>query len=306
MSNLKFIEEAIGISNNSRIQDLSSLHPDLKVNQLYINGNDSLNTCNIPWICNNISTAEDVGIYNNGPGCENEVVAVVDCACNGGLDSVSVHLRSQENVDYFGNAINQCGFAIKNLTIGIDNVSPIENLDSLIGIDSIFGHLNIGELVNPDSLLDFSGIQNLKFIGGEFGCYDTKLLNLDDFNNILHVGGYLYIINNQQLTDISGLDSVLNIGGNVDVYSNDQLSVCGVPWLCNYLSTGTGQLAIEQNGSGCETVMDIIDHCGCSDPITVRMRLQIKTQDEADALPITYGTCPFPIDDLLIGFDFRK
>lgn len=164
-----------------------------------------------------------------------------------------ITFSTQYDVDYFLEIYGGCNEIIGDVTI---EGNDINNLDNLHNLTKINGSLNIK---NCPNLTDIFGLRNLSFIGGTFEFYNNdkkthlyglgaladiggdliiqennKLVTLTGgsigqiffpgLNNLINIGGGLFIHNNLQLKDLFGLEKLISINGNISINNNDLLT----------------------------------------------------------------------------------
>lgn len=138
--------------------------------------------------------------------------------------------------DFFLNITINSSIAVTGLqnitTVGgklsVFSVGNLTNLDFLSGLTSV-GGIEIGNIL-------LTNIQGLSNISGSLtqgiridGC--NNLTSLNGLQNITSVGGFITVINNLSLTDLTGLDGItaadMNIPGgayNIWIFNNTNLS----------------------------------------------------------------------------------
>ena len=300
LKNIRSLRE-FTIEGCALLDNVAGLDSAIMINELTIINNQNLGVCAEPWLCANLAGVSQLSIADNAPGCNSNLGVATECNCSDPSGPVNVTLFTQSGVDSFRQTIGDCNIRIGNLAIA--GFIDVTNLDSLMGLDSIFGSLQIFG-GGPDNQIDFSGLSNLLYVGESFELFGTGIKNLDAFSSINYIGEDLLIDDNDSLMDISGLDSFIVIKEDIGINDNRNLSVCGVYWLCQFLRSDEGdEINIMRNAPGCNTAFDLIDQCGCDEPIKVRMDLELMSQEDVDIVPEKYGVCPYPLDDLLIGFD---
>ena len=142
--------------------------------------------------------------------------------------------------------------------LSIENNTKLRNLSGLKNITSIGGFLSIenSELPNLD------GLENLASIGGNLSIVgNNSLSDLIDSDKLVSVGGYLAICENHGLNSLIGLENLNTIGGDLVIIYNSFLSSCDIASICNYLSAPTGNITINNNGSGCNSREEVEEAC---------------------------------------------
>jgi hypothetical protein len=146
----------------------------------------------------------------------------------------------------------------------ISNHLALMNLDGLNNLDSIGGSLSI--IIN--AIQNLSGLESLKYIGGDmFGggisiAYNTSLNDLSGLYNLTHINGELQIKHNQILSSLSGLDNI-DAGSisDLDISWNQNLSICEVKSICDYLADPNGVIYIAANDTNCRSQQEIEQAC---------------------------------------------
>jgi len=92
---------------------------------------------------------------------------------------------------------------------------------------------------------DLDSLYKITSIGGFLSILDND--QIDDFiglDSLTTIGGYFKIFDCEELVDLSGLESLTNVGGNLEIAQNDNLdNLSGL----SSLSTVGGQLQIKYN-----------------------------------------------------------
>ncbi len=170
--------------------------------------------------------------------------------------------------------------------LALNGVS-INSLDSLHNLTKIQGGFYPGYTY----LTDFSGLEKLQFIGGDFSIgYNDVLENFSGLDSLKTIGGYLWIQDNNKLKNLTGLESLTEIngyiwiGGNpeisslegidnvseqsitnfVRIHNNPALTICHVESICAYLSSPNGEIEINSNNSGCNSQEEVEEACTVS------------------------------------------
>lgn len=203
-------ESQITILDNDAMVSLQGIEKmDAETVQgLTITGNSSLSICDSKVICNILNdTIADVIIENNALGCNNQEEVEEDCNNNCLPTGFSPYF--QEEIDNFPSKYAGCSEIEGNVSIGSGFIT---NLDSLYVITTIGGNFSIG------------------------GC-----------NN---------------LQGLSGLDNISHIGGNLFIKNNENLSMCDAFGICNYLQNPNGTVEIHDNAPGCNSQEEVKEACG--------------------------------------------
>ena len=161
--------------------------------------------------------------------------------------------------------------ALTNL-VGLDNIQSVGNyiditwnfgLIELTGFEAltaIGGGLHIG---NNYVLSHLSGLENITSIGHDLTIIDNDaLISLEGLSNLKTMGADIRIVDNDALVSLKGLDSInCNTIVDLTISMNDQLSICNVQSICNYLTNPNGQVDINANAPGCHNQTEILNAC---------------------------------------------
>jgi hypothetical protein len=144
--------------------------------------------------------------------------------------------------------------------------NALTDLTGLNNVDTANGSLIIRDNANLTTL---SGLESLVHIGETLELVQnyalTSVAALSNVNSI--VGGPeggIFIEANTVLTNLTGLgNNSTTVGGNLDLAFNDDLSLCAVPSICNYLANPPvgAIITINANIVGCNTEAEI--QAGC-------------------------------------------
>ena len=162
-----------------------------------------------------------------------------------------------------------------DLCIGGSNL--LEDLNGLKNLTSVGGNLKIG----------------FKDIGGGFTNYysNNSLTTLSGLENLISVGGGLEIHFDSSLTSLSALESLITIGGSIYITDNPLLSVCEVPFLCDYISTPNGRIEIHDNAPNCSSMARLAYNCGITLPCRIEGTYYFYNQADIDYFPLVYNGC---------------
>ncbi len=202
------------------------------------------------------------------------------------------------------------GFIMRDLPV-LNDISALNNLTTVHGEFTIR---------TCNSLTTLNGLNNVDTANGSLIIRDNALLqNLNGLNALIHIGETLELVQNPLLTDISALNNVNSIvggpeggifieantaltnltglgnnnttvGGNLDLLLNDNLSLCSVPSICNYLANPPvgAIITINTNITGCNTQAEI--QAGCvalsADEILSKSEVQIYPNPASDNITI--------------------
>ncbi|MFZ4462487.1 MAG: hypothetical protein ACOYN5_01470, partial [Bacteroidales bacterium] len=206
-----------------------------------------------------------------------------------------ISLSGLDNVTQIGGAlIIQYNFALTNLSglkgltqIGGDftyfSNGLITNLSGLDKLTYVGGTLKITDCC----LSSLTGLGKLDHIGGYLWLENNyALTNLSGLDSLNSIGNYLWIHNNYALTSLTGLDKLNSIGGGLTIHanhnihslsgldnidagsithlnidSNQNLTVCTVQSICDYITSPTGFVSIHTNAIGCNNQAEVEAAC---------------------------------------------
>ncbi len=213
--------------------------------------------------------------------------------------------------------------ALTNLA-GLDNLTYIQgdifigNNSSLNSLEGLENLTNLGgslDIYHNFSLTSLTGLENLAYIGGGIGLYhNNSLTSLTGFENLTNlggglgigehigltsltglenlssIGGSLWIDSNFSLTTLTGLDNLASLGGNLYITGNNSLTACESQWLCDYLIAPDGYVAIYNNSTGCNSVVDVAYACG-GVPCLPYGNYDFLSQSDVDKFPAAFPGC---------------
>ena len=297
--NITSVEHDIAIYNNAVLSDLMGLDnvEYTTIDNLYINDNPQLATCNIESICDYLENGGTVTINNNAPGCNSQ--AQIEAACTPVVicpDYFSP--TTQQQIDDFPSNYPNCT-AVGHLDLHFPG--NITNLDSLIQLTSVTDYVEIG-FFEPNNIADISGLQNITSIGSYLQITGTQLTDLSGFQNLTSVGDYVTIAVNPNLTTLSGLENLdAATLENMSIGSNDNLSICNLTNICTHLTDG-GTVDFSSNALGCDTQAQVETTCS---PVTVCPdNLFLTSQQDVDDVPTSYPGCLEISGNVYIAMDF--
>ncbi len=203
------------------------------------------------------------------------ILEIRDCATLSNLNGLN-------NLSIVGNDPLD-GFILRDLP-ALNDISALSNLTTVNGEFTIR---------TCNALTTLNGLNSVDSANGSLIIRDNALLqNLNGLNALVYIGETLELVQNPSLTDISALSNVNSIiggpeggifieanttlsnltglgnnnttvGGNLDLLLNDNLSLCSVPSICNYLANPPvgAIITINTNITGCNTQAEI--QAGC-------------------------------------------
>jgi hypothetical protein len=249
LNNLSSIGGRLWIQGNVLMQDLTGLE-----NLAYIGGDRFVLSDN--HSLNNLTGLDNLEIingtfyihYNDSitdlSGLENVI----------SIGSLNVgHNPKLNSLSGLNNSVNLNGLIIR------DN-SSLNTLSGLEMITSIDGPLYIEDNIFLNSL---SGLDNLLSISGDlYIANNDNLIYLNNLNNLSSINGYLSVWGNDVITSLAGLENIENESIlNLYIGENAMLDSCHVSSICSYLVNPAGEIRIENNALGCNSVEQIEEAC---------------------------------------------
>lgn len=143
------------------------------------------------------------------------------CQCGAGL---SLTLQTQTEVDNF--IADYCtqfegSLLIQDDNNGVDNITSLEPLSSLIAVHGVFN------ILFNDQLTTLSGLEFLYHVGALYISGNSSLTNLDDLSSLYSTIGDVVIVSNENLQNINGLSQLTYIyssGGTIGIIHNAALT----------------------------------------------------------------------------------
>lgn len=316
LNSLERIGGYLNIIGNPRLKNLIGLNAVTKIlSQIYVSSNDSLETlegldqinvdslfaidilqnprlsvCSASVVCNFLNKEIVHGDFNgNAPGCNSRFE--VNKSCNPGQDCPSGNLSffSQEELNEFITAYPNCTSIPGNLQIGAsDGFFAITSLAVLKRLRHIGGRLLITDNTGLKNLI---GLDSLESIGdGLRILFNDSLVNLMGLGSLTSVSGLVELQSNPRLTSLAGLgNTTIDNITNLYIQGNPQLSICGVPVICDYLRSPSIQVVINGNGPGCNSLTQVRSSCGIF--TCLPNGITFSSQAEVDAFPANYPKC---------------
>jgi len=201
----------------------------------------------------------------------NEHLVISYC---GGLVSLS-GLNSLESIGghcqiYNNNSLNSLNGLNALESIGGEFYLKSINITSFSGLDALE---TIGQAFSAgiNSLVSFSGLNSLKSIGGNFNCSDSyHLMSFTGLESLESIGNTFRCTGNQNLNSISAMSNLISIGSNIPSNSNlsgiilknnASLTPFSIPGICDYLSQPNSNYDIQNNMSGTNSALEILNNC---------------------------------------------
>lgn len=232
LNNLVAIEGDVTIENNSALKSLAGLGNVVTVGELYIIENMQL---------------EDIELDK--------------------LTSINSYLAITENSSLEHVSFNSLSTLEGEFEIYSNDA--LTNISGMSNLTSINGYLYIG--YNP-KLAEISVFDNLTTVYGYFDIIgNTVLEDLNAFENLSAIDGYLRIRDNQTITSLAGLQNIdpntikVEDGGFVNydlvITNNDNLSICEMNSICDFLDLPDRSKEIYSNNDGCDSKSEIETAC---------------------------------------------
>jgi len=261
--NLSGLESLLLIGGNFRIADNNVLGSILSLDSLTnVNGFLEISNNAILKHLKGLSRVSKVLGYvniNNNP-------LLSDLSGLESLSSVGGNLRIAAN-----NALKSIA-SLKKLTtinglLSIGRNASLPDLHGLEGINTINSAIAIAA---NDSLTNVDGLSGVTYIGGfVYIGRNPSLKSLAGLNKLTTISGYLNIEENDALTNLAGLDNITFSSIEfLQIQNNDQLSVCGVKSICQFLSSNSNYI-IGGNGPACASQPEISSTTTCQTALPV-------------------------------------
>ncbi|NOT36930.1 MAG: hypothetical protein HOP11_06100 [Saprospiraceae bacterium] len=186
--------------------------------------------------------------------------AIVDCKKLqniGGIDS----LKNISTLSVSGNPILQNLEGLrKDVEISQFYLEGNANLNSLTTLD--LEELYSLDVRNNAELTDLSGLSNLKKIWFLNIVRNDKLLNLNSFVNLRTINNHLRIVENSNLSNISGLKNFdSKTPDSIMILKNPSLGTCHIESICEFLKDPISNARIENNASECIDRKKVEENC---------------------------------------------
>lgn len=182
--------------------------------------------------------------------------------------------------------LNNLASVKKGVNISVNDV--LTNFSGLDKLGSIGEEVYIGE---SPGLTSFEGLDSLRTIGGWLEIYDcaslesldgleglehissmlkivqcSALQSLEGLVNLTSIDGYLEISQNNALVSLEGLDNLeASSISSLFIGENEQLSICAISSICNYIGTEDADITIYNNADGCNTTEEVESICSSND-----------------------------------------
>ncbi|MEY8847828.1 T9SS type A sorting domain-containing protein [Psychroserpens sp. XS_ASV72] len=269
-------------TSQAQIDALATNYPDCtEVNAFVISGDDisdlsglyQINSCTSFSISNNLILENTIGLNPN------IIIRYVEGTGTSFAISNNASLLTVDGLDNFTSQSGfESSFVISNnpMLLSVEGVPNyfqpltyfgILNNASLINLNGLenYGAWESTSISNNDSLVDLTGLDE---IYGEIVTISNND-NLQSLNGLIYSGfeDYLYIENNQNLTDISAIYAGNWLVLDLVVRNNPSLSMCSSENVCNFFDSNIEEQEMlrgtfENNAAGCDSVFEAEYGCG--------------------------------------------
>lgn len=287
----------MSIINCPNIENLDNIAQDALIyNEIEMLSNSNLEACGNPIICNHLLAAKPLMADENHEDCPSKIDLTLSCGIQPNeCPEGNVHLRNDEEVEFFETYYNSCKVIEGNLTITGQSITRDISFDSLT---TIMGKLKIENYLDPQSI----HFESLNFLNDGIEISDNLFINdistthlvetkgeivvrnnffIDHFNELRlgsEKGVHVSIASNNNLMNLDFLSEIdhfldLNIVSNysletledlnpdallakITAESNLSLTVCNVPIVCNNLASGyLSMMTFQSNDLSCQTFL---------------------------------------------------
>jgi len=181
----------------------------------------------------------------------------------GGLSNVS-SLGGDLDVE-FNPSLTSFGGGLNNIPslggiLQINNNGAMTTLNGLNALTSVGQYLFIS---SNGALTSVNGLSSLSSVGGDFEISNClNMTSLGGLTNLSSISGSFNLFVDIKLTNLNELDHPITIGGDLSLGFNSMLGDCAAQSVCDYLDNPPGIVAINNNASGCNTVVQVQTACG--------------------------------------------
>ncbi len=249
LENIFLIGGSLSIINNDTMISLGGLSNVINIGSaLEISGNNSLN---------NISALQSV--YSIGDHVK----------IRGNLSLVS--LSGLNNISSIGGDLELWyNYSLQNL-MGLENLNTVDgsftielnqtilNLNGLNNLHTINGELKIHQ---NENLVELTGLDNLNSVENLSIGFNYELISLIGLSHLSIIEGNLSIYNNNLLIGLTGLDNISHESINDIFFAyNNNLTMCEIQSICDYLISPNGIVQIFDNATGCNSQEEVEEAC---------------------------------------------
>lgn len=193
-------------------------------------------------------------------------------------------------LDTIGNDFSMSQIGATNLA-GLDNLKYIGGYASIYQCDYLTDLAGLGKLAacgkgvyigNNAQMTSLSGLTKLRSLGLELVItQNPSLIDLHGLDSLNTISGYLQIDQNAVLESLDGLENLLVVGESISVENNPALSNCAIFAICDNLQTNPGNVTIQNNAPGCNSLSEIQPLC-TSVPF---VKVMVLADNNGDCLP---------------------
>ena len=271
LNNINTIGGYLRIVTNEGITNLEGLENLTSVGE-YVSISENENLVNFSGIENLAQVGGQMQITQN-----DQLLTIEQLSSN--IDVTGVRIINNpmlQHISTFNTTTNFEG------EIHIANNNALETITGFSNLETVLGPLNIS---NCELLHDISGLSNLTSTGSFWISSFGPILDMTDFFNLQTVNGNM-VISCYQMTSFDGLENLTNVNGNlrilatlattlspleglsfenvtgVELTYNTNLTECAIIELCNFAIENFDELDIDNNGSGCDSELELLESCG--------------------------------------------
>lgn len=302
---IKIIQGFVTVSG-TRIQNLNGLHNVTFKEGLFIHDNDGLKSLY------GLEGTDSIGFLSIRMND-----SLIDLSGLGNLvfanelviqdNSLMQSLHGLENIVSIGKTLSIANLNVPDfqelaslervLSLHIWNCGYLKNLSGLENLKDVSGI----SLINNDSLTSIEGLSSISDIN-DLSIWRNKLLkNLDGISHLNSIN-FLRIEGNPQLDDINSIANI-QLGSILIIVDNPMLYYCSLNNVCELLFQLPSNVTIENNGSYCETVQDVVLNCGAKTLIVQNKAVYDDQCDTTNAvLNTNFNVCILQGDrQILVG-----
>lgn len=278
LSQLHSILGYLDISNNSMLPNLTGMDSLNNVLGLNISNNSALTS--FAGLNALSSIGESLEIYNNDlllSISQLNNLTFIGYSITIGDNDILTNLNGLNSINSVGGTILiYHNIALQNLS-GLNAITTIGGDLDIFQNDALTQIFNLNSLTNignnlkitlNNSLINLDGLNNLWFLGGDIQIFSNpSLVSLSALSGIMSFGsatitGDIFIVNCDALTTLTGLDNIDPASINhLYLYNSDNLIVCNVASVCNYLSNSNNTFTIYGNATNCTSNIAILSQC---------------------------------------------
>jgi hypothetical protein len=202
-----------------------------------------------------------------------------------GLDGLEL-LQGDLNISSNDNLINFVGLSNLSIIQGSFTIVGNDNLINLQGLNNL-SQIEGGLFITyNDTINDLTGLENVHSIGEVFILSNYQLINLNGLSNVSSIEYGITLGGNWSLLDISALNNLNDLQGfigislnysltslmglgninpatisSLTITNNSLLETCEVNSICEFLVSPGGNIIIQNNAPGCNSVEEVSQAC---------------------------------------------